>query len=92
MVANPLLVFIPSIGAQPQHVIVGKARAAERLGKILFLLWRWIKPETICALDFHLHTLYYLCERVKQLRRTQQPPVALLSLPGLKAEVSRRKI
>jgi hypothetical protein len=31
------------------------------------------------------------CERVKQLRRTQQPSAALLSLPGLKAEVSRSK-
>ncbi len=53
MVANALLFFEPSIGAQPQHVVVGKARAAERLGKILFLFWRRIKAKTKCALDFH---------------------------------------
>ena len=33
-----------------------------------------------------------LCEIVKCLRRTQQPSVALLSLPALKGEVSRSKI
>lgn len=65
MVANALLFFVPSIGAQSQHVIVDKAGAAERLGKILFLLCGWIKPKTICAFDFHLltiHDIIRLCE------------------------------
>ena len=92
MVANALLLFVPRISTYPQHVVIGEASAPERLGKILFLLWRWVKPKPICFLDIHLHTIYYLCEIVKYLRRTQQPSVALLSLPALKGEVSRSKI
>ena len=60
MVANMLLVVVPCVSAKPEHVVIDKASASERLGKILFLLWRGVKPETICALNIHLHRLTHL--------------------------------
>ena len=92
MVAHTLLLIEPSICAKSKHVIVGKASAAERSSQDLILLWRRVKTKAICTFDFHLHTVHTSCEYVKQLRRTLQPSVALLSLPGLKAEVSWSKI
>ena len=65
MVADTLLLFEPSIRANPEHVVVGKSGATECSGKNHFLLWRRVKPKTVCALDFHLHIVYSLCERVK---------------------------
>jgi hypothetical protein len=53
MVADPVLPVEPCVGTQPQHVVVSWSRTAERLGKGDRLLWCWIEPESIGALDIH---------------------------------------
>ena len=85
MIADSLLPLEPRIGAQPQHVVVGKSRAAERPGKSHFLLRRRVKPESIGALDFHSHILYDMC---KYSNPYGTFGAALYLLP-LKGEVSR---
>ena len=55
VVAHPFLPLHPGIRAQAKHVVVGKARAAERAGKSQFLLGRRVKPESVGALDIHSH-------------------------------------
>ena len=63
MVANRLLFLVPSVGAQAQHVIVGKARAAKRSRKNRFLFVRRIEPEAVGALDVQVsHNKERLCE------------------------------
>ena len=53
MVADALLLVEPGVGAQPQHVVVGEARAAERPGELLGLLLRRVGPESVGAFDVH---------------------------------------
>ncbi|CAB3774107.1 hypothetical protein LMG29542_07586 [Paraburkholderia humisilvae] len=62
MVAEMLLPLIPGIGAWPEHMVVRKARAAERPGKNRFLPGRWVEPESVRALDIHSQVLSCLCE------------------------------
>ena len=85
MIADSLLPLEPRIGAQPQHVVVGKSRAAERPGKSHFLLRRRVNPESVGALDFHSHILSDMCK----YSNTYDTFGVALYLPGLKAGVSR---
>lgn len=87
MVADPLLFLEPRIGAQPEHVVVGKARATERPGEDLFLLGRRVEAKAVGALD--LHGSHYTKAPCKP--QTQEPDrfAVALYLPGLKAGVSR---
>ena len=92
VVSDALLLLEPRIGAQPQHVVVGKANAAERLGKNQFLLWRRVEPESVGALDFHSHNILGLCKGSKTnggRERKWHASRAALSLPGMNAGVSR---
>ena len=65
MVANMLLFVVPRIGAKSEHVIVDKASASERLSKVLFLLWRRVKPEAVGSFNIHLHRLTCLFKMCK---------------------------
>ena len=92
VVADPLLLLEPRIGAQPQHVVVGKASAAERLGKNHFLLRGRVEPESVGALGFHSHSIIDLCKDSKPnggCERKGHASRAALSLPGMNAGVSR---
>ena len=82
MIADALLSLEPCVGAQPQHVVVDKARAAERPGKHGLLLGRRAAAETIGALDLHSHIPAAMCG-------TYERVALALYLPGLKAKVSR---
>lgn len=93
MIVDSLLLFEPRIGAQPEHVVVREARAAERPGKNHFLLGRRVAPETVRALDVHVsHHNRRLCKMQGNADAEQQPTGCAPFLPGLKAEVSRSKI
>ena len=81
MVANMPLFVVPCVCAKSEHVVVDETSASERLGKILFLLWRRVKPETVCALNFHLHRI---CDMFKNVNNKP----SLIS-PCLKAGVLR---
>ncbi len=92
VVADTLLLLEPRIGAQPQHVVVGKASAAERLGKNHFLLRGRVEPESVGALDFHSHSILDLCKDSKPnggCERKGHASRAALSLPSMNAGVSR---
>ena len=85
MIADALLLLEPRIGAQPQHVVVGKARAAESPSKIDFLLGCRVEPESVGALHFHAsHGISFPCNNQPTNRRRA-------FLLGLKAEVSSAK-
>src|SRR5512144_312800 len=63
MVADTLLPLIPSIGTQPKHVVVRKARATKRASKDDFLFGSWVKPKSVRALNVHvLHNNTIPCE------------------------------
>ena len=89
MVTNSLLLVVPGISAQAQHVVVGKTRTAKRLSQDLFLLGRRVKAKTICAFDFHaLHDTQNACKKQEQ---EPQPTGCPLSLPMPKGRgISRR--
>jgi len=88
MVADLFLPLVVGIGAQPEHVVVNKTSAPERLSENHFLLWRGVKPEFICALDVHALHIKLVCVRMQAIRDGKSKPSHYL--PGLKAEVSRR--
>jgi hypothetical protein len=58
------------------------------------LLWRWVEPELVRSLDFHSHIIVRLCKDSNTERRAGVglATQAALSLPGLKAEVSRAEL
>ena len=85
MVTDLFLFLEPRIGAQPKHVVVGKARTAKRPGQHHLLLGRWVKTESVSALDLHSATLYKMCK----FNHPFDSFAAALYLPGLKAGVSR---
>lgn len=92
VVSDFLLTLKPRISSLAKHVVVSKTSAAERLGKSLFLLWRRVKPELVCALRFHLHIIQQSCKDSNNKERRAGIGLALqaaLSIPGLKAGVSR---
>ena len=82
MVTDTLLSLHPGVSAQAKHVVVGKARAAKRASKDQLLLWRWVKPESVGALNVHSHGVYNMCNHHGAYG-------AALYLPGLKSGVSR---
>ena len=88
MVTNTFLLSVPSIGAQTKHTIIDKSSTTERPGKCDFLLRRWEKPKSVSALDFHLHSVLDLCERVKRLLQQPERVALALYLLGLNAGVS----
>lgn len=47
------LALKPCIRSLAQHVVIGKTSTPERLGKVFFLLRSWVKPESVCAFNFH---------------------------------------
>src|SRR5690606_2687151 len=65
VVSDALPLLEPRIGAQPQHVVVGKSSAAERLGKNQFLLRGRVEPEPVRSFDFHSHTILCRCKDSK---------------------------
>lgn len=91
VVAHALLALHPGVGAQPQHVVVSKTSATERASKHVLLLGRWVKPEPVGAFNFHSQSIVQLCKvAIQKGKRVQGHAArAALSLPGLKAEVSR---
>lgn len=93
MVADALLILVPRIGAQPEHVVVRKAGASERARKLFCLLCSRIKAKTIRPFDFHVsHYNTAWCKDSFSRKENAGRSHALrdaLSIPGLKAEVSR---
>lgn len=93
MIADTLLLIVPSIGTQPEHVVVGKTGASERARELFGLLRRRIKAKAIRPFDFHvLHYNTAWCKDSfsrKENAGTGLASQAALSLLGLKAEVSR---
>ena len=92
MIADALLILVPSIGTQPEHVVVRKTGASERARKLFGLLIGRIKAKAIRSFDFHLHNIAQRCKdsfsRKENAGRSHASRDAL-SIPGLKAEVSR---
>ena len=86
VIAHALMLVQPSIGAQAQHVIVDNTRAAEGARQCLPLLGSGVEPKAIGALYMHLHMVYSLS---KDSNHTKEEREQALSLPGLKARVSR---
>ena len=84
MVANPLLPLVVGICAQPQHVVVNKTSAPERLSENHFLLWRGVKPEFICSLNVHTYIVPLFCLKVKGK--------GVLSIPALNDGVFRTTV
>ena len=92
MIADPLLFLEPRIGAKPKHVVVNEPRAAERPGKDMLLLGRWVEPESVGALHVHSHIILDLCKDGQPnggCERKGHASRAALSLPGMNAGVSR---
>ena len=90
VVAHALLPLHPCVSAQTQHVVVGKTCAAERSGKDQFLLGRWVKPESVGALNVHSHIISKSCKdsKLKGVVGLGHAQRAALSLPGIHAGVS----
>ncbi|SFQ14232.1 hypothetical protein SAMN05216419_10734 [Nitrosomonas cryotolerans] len=85
MTPDSFFLGIPSIRANEQHAIIDKSSAPECLGQHSCLLKSWVKSEFVCALNFHSHTLTKIGENTDfSISKTDS-----LSIPGLKAEVSR---
>ena len=91
MVADALLILVPRIGAQTEHVVVGKTGATERARKLFSLLHSRIKAEFVRPFDFHLHNIAQRCKDSFSRKEIGiwLASQAALSIPGLKAEVSR---
>ena len=93
MVSDFFLPLEPRISPLAKHVVVSETSATERLGKIQLLLWRWVKPKFVGALRFHAYILHHftnLCkDSFKKASGIGRASHAALSIPGLKAEVSR---
>jgi hypothetical protein len=89
VITHTLLPLSPRLCALPEHVVIGEARASKRPRKNHFLPGRWVEPEPVCALNFHLsdHTID-MFDPVKRSTDATSKPSPYLS--GLKAEVSRR--
>ena len=86
-VSDSFLTLKLCIGSLAQHVVVGKTGAPERPGKNLFLLRRWVKPESVCPFNF-LQNVSLFCKYISGGRmQTAEPSPHLL---GLKAGVSRK--
>lgn len=89
MVTETFLTLIPSIGAQAKHVVVGKACATKRPRKHCGLLWRRVKPKSVCTFNVHcLHDIIQLCE----MRVGRQLAVAVYFFSTPKFGVSEGRI